>query len=93
MKAKFETGMKGKRIILHGFGRRGSFLANMLVNDGGKIIGVIDNDGEIYNEKGIDIPELKKYKNLNHSIKGYKNFSTPITIHSKPCDIFISCLY
>jgi glutamate dehydrogenase (NADP+) len=49
-------------IAVQGFGNAGQHIANLLHNDGYKIVAVSDSRGGIYNEKGLNIPHLIRAK-------------------------------
>ncbi|MFA6194970.1 MAG: Glu/Leu/Phe/Val dehydrogenase [Patescibacteria group bacterium] len=58
-------------IVIQGFGNAGLFMTEKLFNDGYKIIAVSDSQGAIYNEGGLNIPELIKLKNGGQSVGTY----------------------
>lgn len=62
-------------IAIQGFGNAGLFMTEKLFNDGYKIIAVSDSQGAIYNEKGLNIPELIKLKNSGQPVGTYANGS------------------
>lgn len=43
-----------------------------MIEDGAKVIGVIEKDGSIYNKNGIDIKELYEYFKKNRTVKDFK---------------------
>ena len=51
--------VKGKKVIVQGFGNVGSAAAFYLAGMGAKIIGIIDRDGGIINENGYSFEEIK----------------------------------
>lgn len=56
--------LEGKRIVVQGLGNVGYHAAKFLSEeDGSKITCVIERDGAIYNEKGLDIEALKSHLN------------------------------
>lgn len=58
--------VKGKRAVVQGFGNVGSAAAYYLSQMGAKIVGIIDRDGGIINEKGFSFEEIKQlYLNKN----------------------------
>ena len=68
---KFLERKKKIKIAIQGFGNAGSFMAEKLYNDNYLIVAVSDSQGGIYNEKGLDINEIKQYKKRKNSFKGY----------------------
>jgi len=70
------TGMEGtlagKRIVIQGLGNVGFYAAKFLSEeDDAKIIAVIERDGVVINEDGLDIQALSYYLNDNGGIKGF----------------------
>ncbi len=55
-------------VIVQGFGNAGLFMAEKLYKDGYKIIAVSDSKGGIYNEAGLNIPNLATFKNSGQSV-------------------------
>ena len=70
---KFLPNQKGIRIIVQGFGNAGLFMAEKLFHDGFKVIAVSDSKGGIYNEAGLDINDLAKFKNSGKAVTEYSN--------------------
>uniref|UniRef100_A0A915Q5K4 glutamate dehydrogenase [NAD(P)(+)] n=1 Tax=Setaria digitata TaxID=48799 RepID=A0A915Q5K4_9BILA len=60
-KVGLKTGLKGKKVIVQGFGNVGSYTSHFLSNGGGIIIGIQEYNCSIYNSNGINISELIKY--------------------------------
>jgi glutamate dehydrogenase (NAD(P)+) len=90
-KSGLQKGLKGKRIIVQGLGNVGYYAAYFLsIEDNAIITHVIERDGAIINEEGIDIRSLKSYLTSNGTIKGYKGFveSGPEVLEEK-ADILI----
>lgn len=59
-------------IAVQGFGNVGSVSAQLMYEQGAKIIAISDISGGYYNENGIDIPKAMEYaKNNNNSLEGY----------------------
>jgi glutamate dehydrogenase/leucine dehydrogenase len=52
--------VRGKRVIVQGFGNVGSSAAFYLSKMGAKIVGIIDRNGGIINEDGLSFDEVKK---------------------------------
>jgi len=64
--------LEGKRIIIQGLGNVGYHAAKFLSEeDGAKIVAVIEREGAILNDDGINIQDLADYKNQNGGVKGF----------------------
>jgi glutamate dehydrogenase (NAD(P)+) len=71
-KIGLEPGLEGKTMVIQGLGNVGYFTGYISQNEGGaKIIAVSEFEGAIYNENGIDIEKLKKYRKHEGSILGF----------------------
>lgn len=70
-----ELGRKpeGTSVAIQGFGNLGSHAAKFMHDAHFKIVAVSDVSGMVYNPKGLDLPDLLKYKmnNAHGSIQGY----------------------
>ena len=61
-------------VVVQGFGNVGSISAQLMYEQGAKIIGISDISGGFYNKNGIDIPDAMKYIEENdNSLEGYPN--------------------
>jgi len=54
----FDTKNKDIKVVIQGFGNVGSFTAKFLDDIGIKVIGVSDVSGFVFEEKGLNIPQL-----------------------------------
>ena len=88
--------LKNKRVIVQGWGNVGSAAAYYMAQNGAKIIGIIDRDGGLINEKGFSFEEIKKLflnKNVN-AISG-KNMLSFEEINNRiwslKSEIFLPC--
>ncbi len=86
--------LEGKRIIVQGFGNVAGATAYYLAQSGAKIVGIIDKDGGIIDEKGMDlkaITKLLKERDGNKlKAKGMLSFDeVNKKIWDTPADIFI----
>lgn len=60
------------KVAVQGFGNVGSVSAQLMYEQGAKIIAVSDISGGYYNEAGLDIPEMIAYsQNNRNSLEGY----------------------
>ena len=61
-----ESSIKGKRVIVQGFGNVGAAAAFYFAKMGAKVVGIIDRVGGLINEKGFTFDEVTKlYLNKN----------------------------
>jgi len=62
--------LRGKRVVIQGFGNVGSVVARLLWNDGCMIVGVGDINGGIWNEQGLDVLKLQAHVKESGSVVG-----------------------
>lgn len=68
--------INGARIAIQGFGNVGSFTAKCSSDMGAKIIAIAEWNTVLFNENGLDIDALLKFKSENNgSIKGFSGAS------------------
>ncbi|MEM9171785.1 MAG: Glu/Leu/Phe/Val dehydrogenase [Pseudomonadota bacterium] len=86
-------GIEGKRIIVQGLGNVGYHAAKFLSEeDGALITAVIERDGAIVDDKGINIEELKHFISKNGGLKGYphgKYVENGPSVFEHDCDVLI----
>lgn len=88
--------MVGKSFIIQGFGNVGYWAAKFIEAEGGIITGVAEFDGSIYNPKGFNIEDLKKFKDIRGGIydfPGAKQQWKDETAIYNECDIFIPAAF
>jgi len=67
-----EGSLAGKRIVIQGLGNVGFYAAKFLSEeDDAKIIAVIERDGVVTNEEGLDIQALSYYLTDNGGVRGF----------------------
>jgi len=70
--AKLSPGLEGQRIVIQGLGNVGYHAAKFLSeDDGAKIIAVIERDGALINDDGIDIENLHQHIIEHRTIKNF----------------------
>ena len=91
--AGLDGSLEGKRIVIQGLGNVGYHAAKFLSEeDGAKIIAVIERDGAVLNDKGLNIEELAAYKKQNGGVKGFADAKFEADGHGVlelECDILI----
>lgn len=65
------TGVSGKRIVIQGLGNVGYHAAKFIEGYGGIIIALIEREGAIVSDKGLDIDKVVAHRNETGSILGY----------------------
>ena len=83
--------LRGKSVVVQGFGNVGSVAARMLWRDGCVIAGVGDFKGGIWNPHGIDVRQLETHVAETGSVVGFPG-TDPMTnteLLERPCDILI----
>lgn len=86
------TGLDGKKIIVQGLGNVGFHSALYLQQAGAIIVGIAEWNGGIYDEKGIDVQELKSYLVEHKDFRDYgkgKFIPNGNDLLTYPCDILI----
>ena len=83
--------LRGKTIVVQGFGNVGAVAARMLWNDGAVIAGVSDFKGAIWNPRGIDIPQLEAHVAATGSVVDFPGTEalSNAQILEQPCDVLI----
>ncbi len=92
-RAHLTPGLGGKTAVVQGLGNVGYHAArNLSIEDDVKIVGVIERDGAIVNEKGLDIEKLKAHIMKHGGVKGFRGGKHVAKGHSvleMKCDILI----
>src|SRR6476620_9867001 len=68
---RLKINMKTATVAVQGFGNAGQFAAQLIEEQGAKIIAASDSKGGIYNKNGLQIGSLRKYKEKNGFLDGY----------------------
>ena len=88
--------VKGKKVIVQGWGNVGSAGAFYLAQQGAKIVGIIDRVGGLINEEGFSFEEIKDlFLNKNGNELSHQSLLSYEDINSKiwdlKADVFIPC--
>ncbi len=85
--------LEGKRIIVQGLGNVGYHAAKFLSEeDGSKIVGIIERDGALVDEGGLNVEAISKWIRTHGGVKGYADASyveDGPSVLEHDCDILI----
>ena len=87
-------GLKGKTVIIQGFGNVGSWAHKFFQEEGSLVTGIIEYNSAVYDEKGLDQKDLLEYWLKNKTFIGYKKAQhvygkDGMEVMYKECDILI----
>ncbi|MGB0903034.1 Glu/Leu/Phe/Val family dehydrogenase [Halocynthiibacter sp.] len=92
-KAGLTGKLDGKRVIVQGLGNVGYHAAKFLSEEDGAIItGIIERDGGIFNDDGLDVEAVHKWLAENGGVKGFSGgtyVENGAELLEKECDILI----
>lgn len=83
--------LKGRRVVIQGFGNVGAVAARLLWREGCLVVGVSDANGGVYNPAGLDIRQLEAHVREGGSVTGFadaRTVSNPELLEL-PCDVLI----
>jgi len=83
--------LRGKRVVIQGFGNVGSVVARLLWNDDCLIVGIGDVNGGIWTEAGLDILKLQAHVKESGSVVGFPG-AEPISsteLLEQACDVLV----
>ena len=83
--------LKGRKVVVQGFGNVGGVAARLLWREGCVIEGVSDVKGGIWNPHGIDIRQLEAHVASTGGVAGFPG-TEPVSneeILTQPCDVLI----
>jgi len=83
--------LRGRKVIVQGFGNVGGVAARLLWRDGAIVAGISDYKGGIWNPAGLDIRQLETHVTETGSVVDFPG-TTPLTnaeLLEQPCDVLI----
>ena len=91
--AKLNGNLEGKKIIVQGLGNVGYHAAKFLQEeDGAKVIAILERDGALLNENGLNVEEVFGYKKEHGKVEGFRDgqfFKGGKELLEHPCDVLI----
>lgn len=83
--------IRNKEFVIQGFGNVGAWAAQILHEQGGRVIAVSDVNGAVHNATGIDVPALRKHIADKHTLTSFPGASSidKDAILTVPCDVLI----
>jgi len=92
-KAGLDGTLDGKRVIVQGLGNVGYHAAKFLSDeDGCKVVGIIERDGALFNEDGIDVDAVQQWLAKHGGVSGYPDATYTREggkVLEEACDILI----
>jgi glutamate dehydrogenase (NAD(P)+) len=83
--------LRGKRVVVQGFGNVGRVVTRLLWNDGCTIVGIGDVNGGIWTEEGLDALKLQAHVRESGSVVGFPG-AEPISntdLLEQACDVLV----
>ena len=83
--------LAGQRCAVQGFGNVGGVAAGELHDQGARVVAVSDLSGALHDERGLDVPALRRYAEEHGSLEGYTEAErvTNEELLELPCDILV----
>lgn len=91
-KIGLKKGLKGKSVVIQGFGNVGYHAALFLHKAGAKIIGICEYNGSILNPKGLEPELVKEHLSNGKNLTDYASctaFDDPYSVFYEECDILV----
>src|SRR6056297_2443483 len=92
-KANLAGSLDGKRVIVQGLGNVGYHAAKFLTEEDGAIVtGIIERDGALVNDNGLDIEKVRHWIATHGGVQGYADghfVFEGASVLEKECDILI----
>ncbi|MEO1678033.1 MAG: Glu/Leu/Phe/Val dehydrogenase [Pseudomonadota bacterium] len=92
-KAGLSGSLEGKRVVVQGLGNVGYHAAKFLSDeDGSKITGIIERDGALVSETGLDVERVRQWIMTHGGVKGYADATYVMegaTVLEQDCEILV----
>ncbi len=96
-KLGMEPGIRGKDVIVQGFGNVGFYAAKFFSEAGAKVTGIIEYNSAVYNPEGLDIEALKEHHKKTGTLSGFAGATEELPeekatdMLAYQCDILAPC--
>ncbi len=83
--------LKGRRVVVQGFGNVGGVAARLLWREGALVVGISDVQGGIYNPNGLDVRQLEAHVAEAGGVAGFPGADavSNTELLELPCDVLI----
>ncbi len=92
-RARLSGGLEGKRVIVQGLGNVGYHAAKFLSEeDGAKIIAIIERDGALVSDAGLDVEAVKRHLSATGGLAGFAgatHVADGASVLEADCDLLI----
>lgn len=92
-KAGMSGTLDGKRVVVQGLGNVGYHAAKFLADeDGCKIVGIIERDGALVDDRGLDVDAVRNWIGGHGGVSGYPDgtyVENGSSVLEKDCDILV----
>jgi glutamate dehydrogenase (NAD(P)+) len=90
---KFDLTPENTSVVVQGSGNVGGIGAELMYHQGYKITGISDIGGGIFNENGLNIPEVLAYLQKNRTLEDYPEADQVSNkdLLELPCDVLAPC--
>jgi glutamate dehydrogenase (NAD(P)+) len=89
--ARHGLSLRGARVAVQGFGNVGSIAAELMAQEGAKVIAVSDKTGGLYDLRGLDVADAIAYAKEHRQLLGYPK-AEPISnddLLTLDCDVLV----
>jgi len=92
-RASLDGSLDGQRVVVQGLGNVGFHAATfLLLEDGVKVVGIIERDGALTNDNGLDVAAVKEWINTTGGVEGFPDAiftAEGNSVLESECDILI----
>jgi len=91
LKATGAGAIAGKSFVIQGFGNVGSWAADLLAQQGARVVAISDVSSAVVNEKGLDVTALRAHAATGRPLSEFTGGSSipKDSILTVPCDVLI----